>query len=144
MSAYDKAVDLLSRREHTEKELEAKLREKGFNAEDTEEAVSTLKKEGYLSDERFSEVYIRSRMRKTAEGKPLLIMRLTEKGVSKSLASVMVSKAWEEEEYLPTLTREWGKLSKKYGDGKATQKLIAKGFTFSEIRKAKEETGDED
>ena len=144
MSAYDKAVDLLSRREHTQKELESKLREKGFNAEDIEEAVITLKSEGYLSDERFAEVYIRSRIRKAAEGKSILIMRLTEKGVPKTLASEMVNTAWEEEEYLPTLEREWSKLSRKYGDEKATQKLMQKGFSISEIRKAKEETSDED
>ena len=144
MSAYDKAVDLLSRREHTRKELESKLKEKGFGDEDIEEAVTTLISEGYLSDERFAEVYIRFRIRKAAEGRSILIMRLTEKGVPKSLASSMVNKAWEEEEYLPTLIREWSKLSRKYGDGKAVQKLIQKGFTVSEIRKAEKESRDED
>ena len=143
MSAYDKAADLLTRREHTEKELKEKLSEKGFKEDEIRSAIDTLKSEGYLSDSRFAEVFIRSRLRKTAEGKPLILMRLTEKGVDRNTASEEVNSAWENEDYLPSLTREWCKLSRKYGEEKAEAKLRAKGFTSSEIRKAKERS-DED
>ncbi len=143
MSAYDKAVELLKMREHTTKELETKLKAKGFASSDIDDAVSRLGEEGYLSDERFAEVYTRSRMRKSAEGKSLIVMRLTAKGVSKSLSSSVVNTFWEEEEYLPSLKREWSKQRNKYGVEKARQKLIAKGFTLTEIRKAEENNEDE-
>lgn len=143
MGAYEKAVDLLKRREHTAKDLMRKLAEKGFNADDINHAVEKLKAEGYLSDERFAEVYLRSRLRKTAEGKPVLIMRLIEKGVPKVLASAMVNAAWDDEEYLPSLIREWNKQSTKYGREKAGQKLLQKGFTLTEIRKAEEKSNEE-
>lgn len=143
MSAYDKAVDLLKMREHTTKELETKLKAKGFASSDIDDAVSRLGEEGYLSDERFAEVYTRSRMRKSAEGKSLVVMRLTAKGVSKSLASSVVNTFWEEEEYLPSLKKEWSKLKNRYGVEKAEQKLLAKGFTLTEIRKAEENNEDE-
>ncbi len=143
MGAYEKAVDLLKRREHTAKELVRKLADKGFNADDINNAVEKLKAEGYLSDERFAEVYLRSRLRKTAEGKPVLIMRLLEKGVPKVPASAMVSAAWDDEEYLPSLIREWNKQSTKYGREKAGQKLLQKGFTLTEIRKAEEKSNEE-
>lgn len=138
MSAYDKAVDLLGQREYTEKELGGKLKAKGYGDDEIDEALATLKSEGYLSDERFAEVYLRSRLRKTAEGRVLLMMRLTDKGVSKALASTMVNKAWQEEEYLPTLIKEWCKLNNRYGTEKAGQKLMQKGFSPAEIRKAEE------
>lgn len=143
MGAYEKAVDLLKRREHTAKDLMRKLADKGFNADDINNAVEKLKAEGYLSDERFAEVYLRSRLRKTAEGKAVLIMRLIEKGVPKVLASAMVSAAWDDEEYLPSLIREWNKQSTKYGREKAGQKLLQKGFTLTEIRKAEEKSNEE-
>ena len=143
MGAYEKAVDLLKRREHTAKDLMRKLADKGFNADDINNAVEKLKAEGYLSDERFAEVYLRSRLRKTAEGKPVLTMRLIEKGVPKVLASAMVSAAWDDEEYLPSLIREWNKQSTKYGREKAGQKLLQKGFTLTEIRKAEEKSNEE-
>lgn len=144
MSAYEKAVDLLKTREHTAAELRRKLRDKGFKACEIDDAVETLIDEGYLSDERFAEVYLRSRLRKSAEGKSILIMRLTEKGVSKALASTMVNNAWEEEEYLPSLIREWNKLESKYGREKADVKLQRKGFTLSEIRRAEEEKSEDE
>lgn len=143
MGAYEKAVDLLKRREHTAKDLMRKLADKGFNADDINNAVEKLKAEGYLSDERFAEVYLRSRLRKTAEGKAVLIIRLLEKGVPKVLASAMVSAAWDDEEYLPSLIREWNKQSTKYGREKAGQKLLQKGFTLTEIRKAEEKSNEE-
>lgn len=144
MSAYDKAVDLLKTREHTAAELERKLKDKGFKAGEIDDAVERLTDEGYLSDERFAEVYLRSRLRKTAEGKPLLIMRLMEKGVSKALASTMVSAVWDEEQYLPALIRELNKLGNKYGKEKARQKLQQKGFTLSEIKKAEERKSEDE
>lgn len=144
MSAYDKAVDLLKTREHTAAELKAKLKDKGFMAGEIDDAVEKLESEGYLSDERFAEVYLRSRLRKTAEGKPLLIMRLMEKGVSKALASTMVSAVWDEEQYLPSLIRELKKLGNKCGKEKARQKLQQKGFTLSEIRRAEEESNEDE
>ncbi len=143
MSAYDKAVELLTRREHTEKELKDKLAGKGFGDDEIRSALDTLRSEGYLSDSRFAEVFLRSRLRKTAEGKPLLLLRLSEKGVDRNTASEMVNSVWENEEYIPALVREWCKLSGKYGEEKAEAKLRAKGFSSSEIGKAKERV-DED
>lgn len=143
MSAYDKAVDLLTRREHTEKELRQKLSEKGFGESEITNAVNTLKCEGYLSDSRYAEVFVRSRLRKSAEGKPLLMMRLTEKGVDRNIASELINSAWDNEEYLPSLRGEWCKLYRKYGAEKAEAKLRAKGFSSSEIAKVKEERSED-
>ena len=49
-SSYDKAIKLLSLREHTEKELRAKLEDKGFSGEDIDSTIERLKTEGYLSE----------------------------------------------------------------------------------------------
>ena len=143
MDAYDKAISILALREHSSKELKDKLLAKGYKEEDIDSALKTLKEEGYLSDERYAECFVRFALRKRAEGKSLVMMRLQEKGITKTLASDSVNAAWENEEYFPTLQKEWSKLYKKYGEEKAEAKLRAKGFTSSEIRKVREREDEE-
>ncbi len=143
MDAYDKAISILALREHSSKELKGKLLAKGYKEEEIDSAIKTLKEEGYLSDERYAECFVRSSLRKRAEGKSFVMMRLQEKGIAKTLASDSVNAAWGNEEYLPTLQKEWSKLYKKYGEEKAEAKLRAKGFTSSEIRKVREREDEE-
>ena len=79
MDAYDRALKLLSMREHTEKELRKKLSDKGYPKAEIDDAVGKLIAEGSLSEKRFAEAYIRSRLRKSPEGKEMLRLRLREK-----------------------------------------------------------------
>ena len=95
-SSYDKAIKLLSLREHTEKELRAKLDDKGFSGEDIDSTLERLKTEGYLSEERFASAFIRSRLRKNPEGRPILLSRLSEKGSPRDIAVAALDEAWEE------------------------------------------------
>ena len=78
MSAYDRALSLLAVREHTEHEIRQKLREKGCSPDDIDDAVTRLLREHAISEERFIEVFVRSRMRKSPEGKYILSQRLDE------------------------------------------------------------------
>ena len=49
--AYRKAVDLLARRPHFEREIRFKLRDRGFVAEETEAAIDRLRRIAYLDDD---------------------------------------------------------------------------------------------
>ena len=49
-TAYDKALYLLSMREHTEKELRKKLSDKGYQKAEIDDAVGKLIAEGSLSE----------------------------------------------------------------------------------------------
>ena len=105
-SSYDKAIKLLSLREHTEKELRAKLEDKGFSGEDIDSTIERLKTEGYLSEERFASAFIRSRLRKNPEGRPLLLSRLSEKGSPRDIAVAALDEAWEEKMWKEPLRKE--------------------------------------
>lgn len=142
MKAYDKALSLLATREHTAKEIERKLLDKGFSLPEIEEAISSLLSKGYLSEERFAESYIRSRLKKKAEGRQILKLRLREKGTPASVADYYLSLAWEEKLYLESLRKEFSSLLAKKGKDKAIAKLISKGFSISEIREVAEENFD--
>ena len=52
---YNKALDILSRREHSVLELNQKLQKKFDTEYDIQETISRLKKNNLLNDYRFSE-----------------------------------------------------------------------------------------
>lgn len=138
-SAYDKALYLLTSREHTERELRTKLSQKGYREEDVDGAMERVKREGYLSEERFVEVFLRSRMRKSPEGKRILMMRLLEKGSPKSIASEILDQFWESEEWKKSLKDELESITRRKGKDYAVSKMMQKGFTMREIKEAMED-----
>ena len=60
-AARKKAMDLLARREHTVAELQKKLTTRDYDAEIVAEVVAQLAGEGLVSDERFTEAFVRYR-----------------------------------------------------------------------------------
>ncbi len=60
-SAREQALRLLARREHSGRELARKLRQRGHAVDETAEALETLARDSYQSDERFAEALVRSR-----------------------------------------------------------------------------------
>lgn len=133
MNAYDKAISLLSIREHTARELERKLLDKGFSKDEVQDAIARVVEQGFLSEMRFAESYIRSRLRKNPEGKALLRLRLMDKGSPRDIAESAILSFWEEGLYLKPLKEQYEKLSGKHGHEKAVNRLLQKGFSHSEI-----------
>jgi regulatory protein len=60
-SAYQRALALLVRREHSRKELGRKLKAKGIEREDADVALDKLNKQDFQNDARFAETLARSR-----------------------------------------------------------------------------------
>ncbi len=83
-SARNTAMDLLSRREHSYKELFNKLKLRNFESDDIDSALQKLQFENLLNDERFTENYIHYRVKKGFG--PLRIKNeLSEKGVDNEI-----------------------------------------------------------
>ena len=61
-SAYDKALGLLARREHSRKELKTKLRLGGYDGDETVVALDQLGAQHYQDDDRFAAALMRSRI----------------------------------------------------------------------------------
>jgi regulatory protein len=79
---YDAGIDLLSRREHSRKELRTKLlRKNEFTPEEVDEALERLEAQGYLSEARFAKARARSLFRK-GFGESYVRGDLASKGVS--------------------------------------------------------------
>ncbi len=80
-SAKNKAIELLSRREHSQVELQQKLKQRGFNEQHIKQALLELNESKLQSDERFAESYIRARSRK-GFGPARIKQELRERGIS--------------------------------------------------------------
>ncbi len=79
-TARHKAIDYLARREHSYLELFRKLLQKGYAQSEVEQALAELIDDNLLSDSRFAEAFVRSRVAK-GHGPARIRMELKEKGL---------------------------------------------------------------
>lgn len=125
---YNKALDLVSRREHSRHELMQKLDKRYRNSTPIiEDVLDKLEINKILDDERFAEMYLNSRARK-GFGPKKIEMELH----SKKVDSFFISNAIEAyENWLENAQRE---LKKKFKDQKPTDyqsKMKQKQFLFT-------------
>ncbi|MCL4128092.1 UNVERIFIED_CONTAM: hypothetical protein GTU68_038403, partial [Idotea baltica] len=75
-----RAVNLLSRREHSQQELRTKLRKAEFELDDINSTIEKLAKADIQSDDRFAENYLRYRSQR-GFGSQKIRLELKERGV---------------------------------------------------------------
>lgn len=92
--AKERALRLLAHRERTHHELCTRLSDEGLAEENILPALARLEEVGVLSDERFTECYVRSKAA-SAWGRPRIERALAEKGVATDLRSRIL------DEYVP-------------------------------------------
>ncbi|HKK05776.1 MAG TPA: regulatory protein RecX [Gammaproteobacteria bacterium] len=83
-AAREAAVRFLARREHSTRELEHKLGARGFEPAAVAGALEGLAAEGLLSDERFAEAFVASRIEK-GSGPRRIQAELRERGLTDEL-----------------------------------------------------------
>lgn len=135
--AFNKASDLLALRDHSEKELLQKLRQKGF-ADGAEEAIEKLKSYGYLDDSRFALRFAQELQRVKHYGKKRIEQELFRKGVSRDTVSDTLEQLSFDEDALTALIER--KYLRQLDTEKGVQKTVAvlqrMGYSFGEIRDA--------
>ena len=142
MTAYEKALSLLAMREHTKKELKEKLRNKGFKDNEIEDALAKLEKEGAISNDRFIEMFIRSRIKK-GDSAALIRLKLKDKGISGEDIDNAIDELINSYEYKEMVKRVVKEALSKKEMNKAVQGLVRKGFKTSEIKEALNQAFDE-
>lgn len=138
--AFNAGAQLISRREHSSKELYDKLL-KNYPPEFAAEAVAKLQEIGMLSDERFAVMYANELYEKKGFGKNRILFEMKAKGIDRELAENTVEEIFSEED---NIERMVDIIRKKYynieNDEKqrrrATAYLMRAGFSGSEIRQA--------
>lgn len=133
---HDKALLYLSQREHSRHELDQKLAKCSEHAEMRQEVLDALVQQNLLSDERFTEQYIRMRARR-GFGPQRIEQELRQRGVSCDLIEQSLQHAdidWDENTYAI-----WEKKFKTMPDdykqrSKQMHFLQYRGFTTEQIR----------
>jgi regulatory protein len=103
------AMNLLARREHSTQELRDKLLTRGFEDDEIVPALQTLSREGLLSDERFTESFIHSRMER-GSGPVKIHAELRQRGVADEIIT-----DWLDERDRVWLERAESVRCKKFG-----------------------------
>ena len=90
-SAYQKALELLARRPHFEREIRRKLTDRGFDEEECEAAVERLRASRYLDDLECARGFIRSKLRRSPLGRRRLRADLVRRGASSEAIDAALS-----------------------------------------------------
>ncbi len=138
-----RAMNLLQKKDYTEKQLHDKLSEGLYPREIIDDAIHYVKAYHYLDDERYARDYITYHM--SIRSRNRIIQDLSGKGISKDIFMPIVEELYVEEDSDVELDQIKKLLLKKHYDPELTeykekQKIMAflmrKGFQMSDIRRA--------
>ncbi len=136
--AYEKAIELLSYREHSSFELKSKLLQKGFSGSVIESVIETMISKGYLDDDRFTDLYFRELIRQGKYGPLMIRKKMLEKGITSDIVDRKIrsvsQKEWEQ--YATGLLKK--KMQKIQYRGKDKREILLrylmnKGFDYGSI-----------
>ena len=134
----NQCLRLLTRREHSQKELLTKLMQKGFERADIQPVIDELAQQNWQSDDRFAECYARYRLQK-GFGAVAIRYELSQKGIDVAVNALNDAMLTVADDWLDLLTHVY---SKKYGEimpntchewSKRSRFLLQRGFSSSQI-----------
>lgn len=148
--AFNSALNSLDYRDHSEKEIRAKLLRK-HDADYVDEAVEKLIELDLVNDERYAENYARELFERKKFGKIRIKSELRAKGISADIANAAVDELFEEEEpdNVQRIVdiigkRYYNRMNDEVGRKKVFSALQRMGYSFSDIREAMSEFSDDE
>ncbi|HET6631576.1 MAG TPA: regulatory protein RecX [Rhodanobacteraceae bacterium] len=145
-AAYDKALAMLARREHSRRELGTRLQQAGYDEEESSLALARLGEQDYQDDRRFGEMLVRSRASQ-GYGPARIRAELKTHGIVDAVAGELIN----------DVDVDWpasaaAQLRKRYGDrgaadikerARRAQFLLRRGFDAATVRSlTRADTGD--
>ena len=135
-----KALELLGIREHSCQELKRKLIARFHNHEsEIERCLEELQSEDYLSDQRFTQLFIESRLNNKRVGPFKIVADLQQRGIDRDTAHSIMDELADEEFWLSKIKdnlEELCKGNKKNNRQALGQKLFQRGFAYELINQA--------
>ena len=132
---YNKALDIISRREHSQKELSNKLIKKFDIPELVDSVIDGLLEKNLLNDYRYSESYVVARKRK-GFGPKKIVYELVSRGVNENTASEVIDAegGWNEAALKAFNKKFKAGMGEDYKEqNKQKVFLQNRGFSFEEI-----------
>jgi regulatory protein len=136
-TAYDRGLSMLARREHSRRELRARLQHGGYEEAEAAEAIRRLGEQNYQDDERFGEMLLRARVAH-GYGPARIRAELLSHGLKATRIDALIASAEVDWNALAL-----AQLRKKYGSkpaadhaerGKRAQFLLRRGFAAATVR----------
>lgn len=142
-SALDSAFRILTRRDHTRKELAVKLRQKGFDRAAIESALTRCRELGYLDDAKTAMI-IAGHLAESGYGPLRVRQTLGQKGLDDALIEKALSRCGDEETQVFSarrmLEKKTSRLSREADPWKRRQAayrfLAGRGFSSTVISRA--------
>ncbi|HOT21255.1 MAG TPA: RecX family transcriptional regulator [Sedimentibacter sp.] len=142
ISVYNYGISVLSRYFKSEYELRLKMKNKGFNPQLIDNAISILKEHKYLDDERYCEMFINDKINISKHGVRKIKEALYYKGIDKEIIEEKIKCiSAESEEERALLLGEKKLLNIKENDNrkkmsKLSNYLLGKGFEYETVNRA--------
>lgn len=136
--AIDKCYDLLSRRDHSIKELKTKLL-RTVDEYNAQLAIDRMIELGYLDDEKYAQKLLEHLIENKRMSRAFIKQEMFKRGVPSDIITIVLSDV--EIDNVPTIidlieTKYANKLSADNGKEKVIAALMRKGFSYSDIKSA--------
>ena len=140
-SCRDSAVKILAVKDRTEKELRDKLLEKGYGADEADDAVEAMKGFGYIDDRAYAEKYVSDGVKLRGHGEARIRSELLRRGVSRSivdetLAQGLAADGAERVAEIMDRRFQGADLSNPKERSRIVAYFARRGFSYSDIRGA--------
>ena len=136
----------LSIREHSKLELQNKLSQKGHDLSDIRDCIDEFSSKNIQSDIRFTEEFIRSRLKKN-KGTQLILSQLITRGIADNIIQKKISEIsyqeWCKAAFLALNKKLNGSSVSIEHKDKIYSFLISRGFDYKMIKYAMDEQKDE-
>jgi regulatory protein len=139
--AREAALNLLGFRSRSSRELETRLRQKGYEDDIIADVISGLERVDLVNDERFAGEWVRSRMASRPMGKRALSWELRRKGISNETIGGALEDVGEQDEYDAALSLAESRAAKGPDiDLKAERRRVAgllqrRGFDWDTVNR---------
>lgn len=139
--AKEVALNLLSYRARSEKEISQKLKGKGYSQEIIEHVITDLRRVNLLNDYEFACGWIKDRLKNRPRGVALLKQELIRKGIEKEIIEKALNEFYPEGEEVKIASELVKKRGKRYKelDRKIARKrmsdfLLRRGFSYEVVK----------
>jgi len=134
LSAYQKAVQLLGSRPHFRRELQAKLAQRNYPAEEIEEALDRLTGQGYLDDRKTAVAFVEQRLSRSSEGRLRLRAELEKRGApAEAIEEALAAVPEDDVEPAREAAERWQRLHPRGEPAALARHLARKGFSHRAI-----------
>lgn len=131
---YIRAIDLISRRLRSEREIRDYARRKAWPSHNTERVIERLKVKGYLNDKVFAESFVRGRLNTAKYSKKRIRLDLQKKGIDNDIIDGILHDEVSDTNALAKLIAK--RAPRYHDDNKLKAYLLRNGFNYDDINNA--------